>query len=899
MPVSEYETLDLLIERFGTEYRARIINSPVGQARTSFASPFNATELAAFLARVGMRGSVAETSVRSAEFVRQLGRRLFDAAFNGEVLTSYRRSRDVAERDQKGLRIRLRLNDVPELADLPWEYMYDASRNQFLALSKETPIVRYLELPERVEPLAAPAPLNLLAVLSSPSDRDSLDVDDEWTRLQDALQELRAAGKITLTRLQPPTLDALRAQLRKNEYHIFHFIGHGEYDATKELGALVFETEAATARKVNENMLATLLHDARNLRVAVLNACVGVQTSLSNPFMGMAPHLVEQGIPAVLAMQFAISDQAGLDFSSELYRTLADGYPIDAALNEARRAMYLNGDVLGWGTPVLFSRAEEGVIFELLAPAGLEKAAEELERRREAELTRIASEQKIVATYSSRLLAIRDVQGLASGYRDLPQPTPVSNDPIANRLQTLSRISRDTEVALNQSSSYNQRLALKIVVDELGNFGSDLRISSTPYASDFLPIVDLWQTILTEYIARLEARGEQQQEVDNPYVIGVPLTLEQKIFVGRWDVGSRIENLIRDQRRPPILLYGQRRMGKTSLLNNLGRLLPSRIVPMFVDLQGPVTAAADQIGMLANLSQAMVESASRHRNLSILPLTRDLLTGDPFTRFDNWLDDVENTLGRNTALLCLDEFESLDYAISRGRFDREEVLGMLRHWIQHRLKFKLLLAGSHSLEELKYWSSYLINVQIIKLGYLKDDEALHLVEHPVQDFPLQYEPSATLRVIQLTRGHPYLVQLLCSEIVEVKNQQTLSVRLKVRPNDVENAVSAALGSGAMFFSDIRQTQIDESGYRVLKFIADELRAKPNASSSSKLLDSIFGRKTVGLRRSVPRSTLVTKFGARLENSLSLLMQRDLIEQEDGGYRFQVELIQKWFEQSSD
>ncbi|MBI4670583.1 MAG: CHAT domain-containing protein [Chloroflexi bacterium] len=363
MSAFEYETLDLLIEKSGDAYRARIINSPVGQARTDFASPFTQAELDTFFARVGRRTPVMGTALKPQQLIEQMGGRLFDAAFNGEVLTSYRRSRDAVDREEKGLRIRLRLNDVPELADLPWEYMYDASRRAFLALSKETPIVRFLELPERVEPLAAPAPLNLLAVLSSPSDRDPLDVEGEWARLQDALAGLRADGKITLTRLQPPTLDALRAQLRKNAYHIFHFIGHGEYDAANQSGALVFENEQGSARKVNENLIATLLHDARNLRVAVLNACEGAQTSVSNPFAGVAPHLVEQGIPAVLAMQFAISDQAALDFSSELYRTLADGYPIDAAMNEARRAIYLNGNLLEWGTPVLFMRAEDGVIF--------------------------------------------------------------------------------------------------------------------------------------------------------------------------------------------------------------------------------------------------------------------------------------------------------------------------------------------------------------------------------------------------------------------------------------------------------------------------------------------------------------------------------------------------------
>ncbi|MDL1898395.1 CHAT domain-containing protein, partial [Anaerolineae bacterium CFX7] len=226
----QYETLDVLIEKNGAGYVARIVNSPVGQARTSFAPPFTPDELKTFFARVAGREPTSGSTLSPQQWIEQMGARLFDAVFHDETLMTYRRSRDEAERQAKGLRVRLRLNDAPELADLPWEYLYDATRRNYLALSKETPIVRYLELSERVKPLAAPAPINLLAVLASPQDRDALDVEGEWTRLQNALAELVAQNKIRLTRLAPPTLDALRAQLRQAEYHILHFIGHGDYD---------------------------------------------------------------------------------------------------------------------------------------------------------------------------------------------------------------------------------------------------------------------------------------------------------------------------------------------------------------------------------------------------------------------------------------------------------------------------------------------------------------------------------------------------------------------------------------------------------------------------------------------------------------------------------------------
>jgi hypothetical protein len=232
-----------------------------------------------------------------------------------------------------------------------------------------------------------------------------------------------------------------------------------------------------------------------------------------------------------------------------------------------------------------------------------------------------------------------------------------------------------------------------------------------------------------------------RQEIDSPYVIGVPLIPQQELFVGRTDIGGRIEQLLLDRRRPPLLLYGQRRTGKTSLLNNLGRLLPSSIVPLFVDLQGPATKASDHAGFLYNLARGMSDSAQRERSLALPPLERESLTADPFTRFDEWLDQVEAALGRSTALLSFDEFEALDRALTQGRFNDADVLGMLRNLIQHRSRFKVLLAGSHTLEELERWAGYLINVQVVHISYLKEDEARMLVERPVQDFALRYEPE--------------------------------------------------------------------------------------------------------------------------------------------------------------
>ncbi|MBK9051431.1 MAG: ATP-binding protein [Chloroflexi bacterium] len=450
--------------------------------------------------------------------------------------------------------------------------------------------------------------------------------------------------------------------------------------------------------------------------------------------------------------------------------------------------------------------------------------------------------------------------------------------PASALLRSLSRLSRDIEAALQQESSYNQRLALSTIEDRLDGYVRELTRSSEPYADRFQTVIVRWRQIVAHQVAQLTQTAELRQEIDSPYVIGVPLTDQQEIFVGRTDISGRIEQLLLDRRQPPLFLYGQRRMGKTSLLNNLGRLLPSTIVPLFVDLQGPVIWASDHAGFLYNMARGMGDSAQRQRGLALPTLARETLTADPFTRFDEWLDEVEHIVGQRTVLLALDEFEALHQAIRQGRFAEESVLGMLRHLIQHRPRFKVLLAGSHTLETFQEWASYLINVQVVRIGYLHEAEALQLVERPVQDFALRYDAAATRRVLHLTKGHPFLVQLLCAEIVALKNEQAPAVRRLAQVADVNAAAPQALAHGSFFFADIERNQVDGPGLHFLRWLARQ--GEGAAAAPHQITHWWHQHKT---------SVEITP-----TEVLSSLLQRELIEQSEQGYRFQVPLIQHWF-----
>ena len=367
MPALTYQNFDLLLERSPTGYQARVLNSPAGQDNGAFTLPAELTNSAEALQLVGGTirafqlvkvNGVAPTQSRDP---KTFGTDLFDRLFSGEVGQLYRRSLDAVHQQQQGLRVRLRLNDVPELAALPWEYLYDRSTNRYLVLSEATPLVRYLALPLAATPLQVERPLRILGLTANAPDvLPQLDVAGERQRLDAALAELVTAGAIEITWLTNATLGQLQRALRRNHYHIIHFIGHGWADLAVQQSGLVLVNEAGRGDKVEVDRLAILLQNHTTLRLAFLNACEGARQVEGEPFAGVAQHLIRQGLPAVIAMQFPVSDRAAIALAQEFYSALADDYGVDGALAEARKMVYTQSSIMEWGTPVLFMRADDG-----------------------------------------------------------------------------------------------------------------------------------------------------------------------------------------------------------------------------------------------------------------------------------------------------------------------------------------------------------------------------------------------------------------------------------------------------------------------------------------------------------------------------------------------------------
>ena len=362
-----YVDLDILIRKDGPDYSAQIISSPHGaQASTTFSTPVTRDQIENLWLRISRRRAPARRiDAPEVEPAKTIGDSLYSALFKNAMLGCLTRSQAEAQRSGKGLRIRLRLSSCPEAANWPWEFMFDRETNSFLALSRKTPLVRFLDVPIPTTPLKVFGSLKVLAVIASPVDEDQLDSGKEWINLNAALEPLTKSNKISLTQLARPTFNALGEYLRNERCDILHFIGHGAYLMNREDGFLAFEDEVDRhAQLISGEWLGHMLGE-RDVRLAFLNACEGACSSPKDTFSGIAQSLIQKGLSAVIAMQSEITDTAAITFSRGFYTAIASGDPIDAAVSEARMSIMESQNYLEWATPVLFMRSADGQIFDV------------------------------------------------------------------------------------------------------------------------------------------------------------------------------------------------------------------------------------------------------------------------------------------------------------------------------------------------------------------------------------------------------------------------------------------------------------------------------------------------------------------------------------------------------
>jgi hypothetical protein len=284
------------------------------------------------------------------------GRQLFNTLFTGRIGSLF--SQSLGPRRPVRIRLQMDLEDpaIVPLASLPWELMVAADGEE-LALAYNKTIVR---CPDISRPVSIPPfrpPLRVLFVMANP--RGDLDLGEERRRIEAALAEEKAGVHTQF--LENATYAGLEELLRRFDFHAVHFMGHGDFRDGE--GVLLFQDGAYRGRDV-----AVLMRRERETRLVFLNACRTAQVTRvhgQDPFAGVATSLLMADMPAVVAMQFPVSDRAAIEFAARFYAEIARSKSVEEAVDSGRMKIRAGApDKYEWATPVLFLRSH-GDLFAL------------------------------------------------------------------------------------------------------------------------------------------------------------------------------------------------------------------------------------------------------------------------------------------------------------------------------------------------------------------------------------------------------------------------------------------------------------------------------------------------------------------------------------------------------
>jgi len=483
--------------------------------------------------------------------------------------------------------------------------------------------------------------------------------------------------------------------------------------------------------------------------------------------------------------------------------------------------------------------------------------------------------------------------------RDEFAPLFEIDDPLRPRIVTVFRRLRDAAIdAASFLTAAHEIMRRDALLKAQGVLEEARRLADEVYEPEhslLLAVIEHWRRMFAVEGGSVAERAEVET-LPNPYVAGRPIRPEDgRLFAGRRDEFLTIEEKL--QTGVGLVIYGQRRIGKSSILLHLRERLPHSLLPVYLNLQqlmanttgGFLRAVGNEI--VKQLSDKLdVRSPGFSRKDSETeaippeggttnPLAHALPSAEefdrePFLSLNRLMDEIEHRLAPGQrVLLSFDEFEELEQRVKAGKIEKE-IFTYLRGVTQTGRGFALLFAGLHTLEQMtrEYWNPFFQSVQTVRIGYLSELDARQLITDPIDRFPLAYDEEAIDRIVAVTNSHPYLMQSVCHNLVNRLNDP-LHRDNRAKVEDVEAVLEKTLETSGYYFDDYvwGWSNADER-------VALSLLAEAGEWAGFTLVEKHLGRDTA------------------LDATRSLVARSILDERTERGelvFRFQIPLSRMW------
>jgi hypothetical protein len=461
---------------------------------------------------------------------------------------------------------------------------------------------------------------------------------------------------------------------------------------------------------------------------------------------------------------------------------------------------------------------------------------------------------------------------------------PLLRPAIWETITSLGRVIENVQVVQRIASRSARAFALNRALGELQDILN--KADTLPQAEQGL-IIDIAQTWQK---ALLQVAGEVGKlsitNVSNPYLVGDPV--QGNLFVGQEDVLRQLEELwVMGHQLQSVVLYGHRRMGKTSILLNATNCLGAGVQIAYVNLLrlGDCPQGVEEV--LMAISDAISEA------VSCTPPTDADLLNLPYRTFERYLKQVEVHLNGGL-IVALDEFEKIEELIEAEKIPKD-FMGYLRGLVQMSSKVAFAFAGLHTLEEMTadYFQPFFASVIPIHVDFLAPGATHQILANPDEEFPLDYTPEALDQIYTLTAGQPYLVQLVGFQLVRRYNDYVFE---QGRPRDPVFTVE-----------DVEAVINDPEFFKRGRYYFDGVwgQAARGAFGQQAILRALAPHPeglSIEELRTQFNEILRAHVGApllegTLQDALNTLTRHDVIKQREGRWLIIVELFRRWVVQN--
>ena len=503
-------------------------------------------------------------------------------------------------------------------------------------------------------------------------------------------------------------------------------------------------------------------------------------------------------------------------------------------------------------------------------------------------------QQIAIARAVSQELAMRDLErwsdltAISQAHKRLsvflPQEAALIDQQWVTPFSPLRDASHDAERYMHLANQKAQRRVLESLITNLERARAKDAFGIAALNKRLSEVIDTWLAVTHQEYERLGEVPFSNGQIDNPFSPGLPLKLHDSLFVGRLDLAQQLEGaLSRKNHRPTFLLNGERRMGKTSVLMQLPSLLGPHYLPIFYDLQqrGSSSSAAALLTSIAReISQVMHSQGMRAKKLEYARLQESNQKNEAlaYHLFEEWFHDIERDLEQEdkTLLLTFDEFEIFAESGNALFLNLSLLLDWFHNVMQHHPRLALLFSGERTFSDMgPDWVSNFVTVQTLKVSFLHPAEARKLITQPDDsdgsaDHP--FNEDIVEEIIRVTACHPFLVQALCSVLIDSLNVEE---RTQAHVSDVTTGVHQVLERWSDYFLDVW------------------IRADAEQKSCLTAIASLEGCNSFDVMKQIGLDEHT------VQRTLQNLSKRDLIRTENGNYRIAVPIFREWMKQNTE